>query len=117
MNFYDFLEQLTDKYDLEHNPNHFLDDPTRDDITDFDHLCDELRDNGFFNIEEIYYSVAIKYLSENDSSLAESLELAHFMGYEVQDLNSEILASLLASENFTREFFELEEDVNEFLNQ
>ena len=42
----------------------------------------------------IYYNKAIKYLSENDASLRESLELAHNGGYEYKHLSSETLASI-----------------------
>jgi len=117
MNFYNFLEQLNDKHDLVHNPNDYLDDPTRADITDFDHLCDELRDTGFFDVEIIYYSKAMRYLQENDPSLSDSLSLAHDYGFATKDINSETLASLLATEYFTDDFYGLEEDINEFLNQ
>jgi len=117
MNFYNFLEELHDKYELVNNPNHYLDDPTRDEITDFDHLCDELRCNGFFDTEVHYYYKAMKFLSEKDNSLRESLEIAEDMGFELKDINSELLASLLASEFFRFEFYRLEEEINEFLNK
>ncbi len=44
--------------------------------------------------EIIYYARAIEYLSKNDPSLMESLELAHEYGYAVEKLNSEVLATL-----------------------
>ncbi len=117
MNFYNLLTELSDKYGLPHDINNFLNDQTRADITDFDHLCDELRDNGFFEVEILYYNSAMKYLLANDNSLSESLEIADAMGYEVKDLNSELLASLLASKDLQYNFYRLEEEVNEFLNQ
>ena len=70
--------------------------------------------NGGFNIEIIYYSRAIEYLSENDSSLIDSLELASEFGYSCENLNSEILASLLASKLVREEFEELEDEINNF---
>ena len=42
----------------------------------------------------IYYYNAMKYLSENDSSLRESLELAHDLGCTLENLSSETLASI-----------------------
>ena len=42
----------------------------------------------------IYYDRAIKYLSENDASLRESLELAHDLGYSLENLSSETLATI-----------------------
>lgn len=42
----------------------------------------------------IYYHNAIKYLSENDASLHESLELAHDFGFTLENLSSETLATI-----------------------
>ena len=39
------------------------------------------------------------------------------MGYEVQNLNSEILASLLASKLVRDEFYELESEINDFFEE
>jgi hypothetical protein len=66
-------------------------------------------------VEIIYYSTAIEYLQKNDPSLRESLGLAQEFGYEVKNLNSEILASLLASENTRIEFEELESEVSDLI--
>ena len=44
--------------------------------------------------EIIYYNRAIKYLAENDSSLRESLSLANDLGYTVENLSSETLATI-----------------------
>ncbi|WP_323170648.1 hypothetical protein, partial [Pantoea agglomerans] len=41
--------------------------------------------------EVIYYSNAIKYLSDHDDSLRESLQLAHDLGYTADKINSELL--------------------------
>jgi hypothetical protein len=72
----------------------------------FDWLVDLLQEsNGFFNIEVIYYRNAIDYLSDNDASLRESLEIAEEYGYKCSDLSSEILASLLKSRSFEDEFY------------
>lgn len=71
-------------------------------------------DNGGFDIEIIYYSQAIEYLSENDPSLKESLELASDFGFSLNDITSETLASLLASQNVRNDFFELEDEINNF---
>lgn len=88
------------------------------DIFDEDYTADDLyeaiiEDNGF-DEEIIYFSNAMKYLSENDPSLRESLELAYDFGYETKDLNSEILASLLASE-YNRKYFP-KTDIQDFLD-
>ena len=85
-------------------------------VTDFDSLCDEIQDHGGFNIDVIYYYNAIEYLMEHDSSLQLSVELAGEMGYETEQLNSEILASLLASENIRNEFYNLKPEIDTFFN-
>lgn len=77
-------------------------------------ILDKLDDNGGFNVEIIYYGSAMDYLKENDPSLKESLGLAHEMGFSLDSLNSEILASLLASENARTEFYELDSEINDF---
>lgn len=83
----------------------------------FDSIYEMINDNNGFDIEIIYYSKAIDYLAENDTSLNGSLEIAAEYGYEVQNLNSEILASLLASRNARDEFYELENEINEFFEE
>ena len=42
----------------------------------------------------IYYSRAMEYLSENDNRLTESFQLAHDLGYSLENLNSETLATI-----------------------
>ena len=88
-----------------------------DDMEDFDDLADILRQDGAFDIDIIYYHKAIKYLQENDPSLTESLNIANDLGYKTCDLNSEMLASLLASENCEASFFDYEDEINELLNK
>ena len=84
----------------------------------FEWLIDLLQEsNGFFNIEVIYYSNAIDYLSENDPSLRESLEIAEEYGYKPKDLNSEILASLLKSRNFEEEFYSNQTEIEQLFEE
>ena len=95
---------------------HYLDDDEIEEVNSFDDLYDLLNDGDFFyNREIIYYSKAMKYLQEHDPSLCEALEIADEMGYEVKNLNSELLATLLYQQNFRQEFCELEQDFNDFL--
>tara|TARA_R110002050_G_scaffold238573_1_gene374646 strand:- start:392 stop:730 length:339 start_codon:yes stop_codon:yes gene_type:complete len=49
--------------------------------------------------EIIYYHKAIDYLKENDNNLFESLSIANELGYNVINLNSELLATLLYQQN------------------
>ena len=83
----------------------------------FDSICDMINDNNGFTFDVIYYSNAIDYLSENDPSLNESLGLAHEMGFTLDNLNSEVLASLLKTENVRNEFYELENEINEYFEE
>ena len=65
-------------------------------------------------MEIIYYSNAIKFLQENDPSLKESLEIASEFGYSLENLNSEVLASLLASRQAEEEFYDLQSEIDDF---
>ncbi len=80
----------------------------------FDDVFDQINDNGGFNIEIIYYSTAIKYLQENDPSLQESLELAENDGYSLNEINSELLASLHISNEAPEIFCKSKEEIEEF---
>ena len=83
----------------------------------FDSIKDMIDANNGFNTEVYYYSNAMDYLSEYDPSLYESLSLAHEMGYTLDNLNSEVLASLLKTENVKNDFYQLENDINDFFEQ
>jgi hypothetical protein len=66
-------------------------------VEDFDTL-NELRNELEELIQQdevIYYHNAMKYLSENDPSLTESMEIAKEFGYTTDKLNSEFLATIL----------------------
>ena len=80
----------------------------------FDSICDMINDNNGFDFDVIYYSNAMNYLRENDPSLRESLSLAHEIGYNLNNLSSEILASLLKTENVKNDFYQLENEINDF---
>jgi len=80
-------------------------------------IYDMIDDKGGFDVEIIYYSNAIDYLAENDPSLHESLRLAYEFGFELSKLNSEVLASLLASENCRNDFSKLSDEIDEFFNE
>ena len=83
----------------------------------FESIYNMLDNEGAFNIDIIYYATAIEYLKENDNSLTESLGIAEEMGYSIGKLNSEVLASLLASRNALEEFNELQTEIEEFFNE
>lgn len=87
------------------------------DATSFDELRENIDNGSGFDQEIIYYSNAIKYLTDNDASLRRSMEIASDMGYEVKNLNSEILASLLASEIERERFEELESFFDDYFTE
>ena len=83
----------------------------------FNSIVEKLQDENGFDCEVIYYASAIEYLKENDPSLRESLELASDLGFELKNLTSETLASLLKTENVRNNFQELETEINDFFNE
>lgn len=83
----------------------------------FDSIMNMIEDNGGFDIEIVYYTNAIDFLAKNDPSLNESLDIAFEYGFEVRHLNSEILASLLASKLAREEFYQLEDEINDFFKE
>lgn len=62
--------------------------------------------------EVIYYYEAMKYLTREDASLGESLELASEYGYKTENLNSELLATLLYQSKLIEQWHEIEEQVS-----
>lgn len=88
-----------------------------DENYDSNDLYEDLQQEYAFDKEIVYYGNAIKYLFKNDPSLTESLGIAHEFGYEVDKLNSEILASLLASRKADESYWENQDMIDNFLNQ
>ena len=110
----DFLETLISENKIDIDINYFT---NYNDFNSFDEISEHLDDQGAFNIDIIYHSVAIEYLSENDPSLQESLSLASELGYETENLNSELLASLLASQEVRNDFYNLESEITTFFEE
>jgi hypothetical protein len=103
----DTLQQLTIKY-LEEDATDFLNNIIKENLSEYDSnfIYEELESEGFFNIEIIYYSKAIKYLAENDASLGESINISLEIGLSLENINSEALASLHASRDRENKYFE-----------
>lgn len=96
----------------------FSDYLDRDDvewITDVDDIERELESKDAFTVDIIYYNNAIKYLAEHDPSLSTALMYASDYGYSVRDLNSEILASILATENARISWSNLRDQIEDIL--
>ena len=109
-----FLNSLDAKIEINDKLINYADIENIDLSDAFTSIYDMIDENGGFDCEVVYYSNAIKYLQENDPSLNESLEIASDLGYELKNLNSEILASLLKSQNVRDEFLELRDEINDF---
>ena len=109
-----FFAELDKQIELNDNLINYVDIKEIDFSDAFNSIYEMVNDNGGFNCDVIYYSNAIRYLQENDPSLNESLDIASELGYEVKNLNSEILASLLKSQNVRDEFLDFRDEINEF---
>jgi hypothetical protein len=77
-------------------------------------IFDMINDNGGFNVDIIYYSNAIEYLKRHDNCLTESIEIAIEYGYTLENINSELLASLLASKKSMIDFWDYQDEINNF---
>ena len=113
---FDDLTTLIDDYTGIYLPD-YLNEDDIEDINDVDDLYNELDNNEAFNIDIIYYSRAMKYLSENDFSLSESIEIAVDMGYSLENINSELLASLHASQKARDDFYNIADEIDEILSR
>ena len=109
MKYYKVIEKLLEEIDIDASLE-------GEEIESFEELREFLEDNDSFYVEILYHSRAMEYLTEHDPSLQYSLGLASDMGYEAKDLNSETLASILASENVRSDFEDLEDQITELLN-
>ena len=81
----------------------------------FNDFCDKVHD-AIMQEEIIYYYEAMKYLTREDASLYQSLEIASEFGYTTENLNSELLATLLYQQNLNNQWSEISEQVEEIFN-
>ena len=93
-----------------------LDYINAENVNSFNDIYEQVEEQGGFNVEIIYYSKAMEYLMENDTSLQNSMELAADLGYTPENINSELLASLLASQYSMEELYKCEHEITEFFN-
>ena len=115
MNLYTFFDKISEQ--LENNINEYLNEEELSEVQSFNDLYDLLEEKEFFWVEIIYYHKAMEYLKENDSSLFESLSIASEYDYRVEDLNSELLASLLATQNQRETFEALRDEIEEYITK
>jgi hypothetical protein len=84
-------------------------------LSDFDSFFEYLVDNNYTTVDIIYYSHAIDYLVKNDNSLKESINIALEYGLSLENINSELLASLLATRKLENLLDEYRDEINEIL--
>jgi hypothetical protein len=87
------------------------------DVDMFESICSAIQDNNGFEQDVIYYASAMDYLRENDPSLRESIDIASQCGYDIKNINSELLASLLKTQYVIDDFNELKDEINEFFEE
>lgn len=114
-NFKDLCEFIDSKNILEDYLKNYISEIDED--TDFDDITEILREANAFDVEVLYCSTAMKFLSEYDASLTESLEIAKEYGYEIENLNSELLASLLKSRMLENDWYENQSEIEDFLSE
>ena len=112
------IKNFFNEIELNHlNINDYLSESDLQDL-DFSNAFEEINniliEKDAFEIEIIYYSDAMKYLTLHDTSLRDSIDLAHERGYELQDINSELLASLLATQITSEAFWGYQSEIDEF---
>jgi len=110
MNIYNKLHEITEKKMFPIDLASLYDNEDT-----FDDFCDKVND-AIMHEEIIYHSEAIKYLMREDASLADSLEIASEYGFTTEQLNSELLATLLYQQKLNEQWYEIEEQVKEIFN-
>jgi hypothetical protein len=86
-------------------------------VDSFEYLEEEMQNENLLDVEITYYSKAMEYLSKNDPSLKESLRIAEDFGYRPGDLHSELLATLLATEENKDYFYDMEDNIRHFFEE
>lgn len=115
-NYNALVEYVNNTNALEYSLTEYFEEEDLDEDTEIQDIEDALDARDVFNQEIIYYSRAMDYLMKNDPSLMRSMELAAECGYSCEHLNSEILASLLASEDSREAWANERENIQDFLD-
>ena len=109
LNIEDFDFTAFNNYVDKHEVLRCLQDKSFDfDPEDFDNFKEQIQEyfqeNNLLDHEIIYHANAIEFLKRHDQSLQQSLEIAKEYGYTIENINSELLASLLATSYAQEEF-------------
>jgi hypothetical protein len=86
---------------------------SHDSIYELDDLNEIIWDTTILQEEFVYYYDAMKYLTENDPSLRESFEIASEYSFDTKNMNSCILAGLLASRQNEEDWHNLARELDE----
>ncbi len=74
-----------------------------DSLDDFRDAVEEM----ICEFEVIYHAVAIQILADEDPSLLESIALAQEFGFTIENINSELLATLITQSQMREELSEV----------
>lgn len=86
-----------------------IDDP-------YESIFKMIEDGGGFSVDIIGYGQANEYLMKHDTNLRESHSLAKDMGFDLNNIDIETLASVLASQNATNDFYKLKDEIEGFFD-
>lgn len=84
-----------------------------DSIECLDDLNELIWDNNILQTEFVYHYQAMKYLMDNDPSMREAFEIASEYGFDTKNLNSCILAGLVASRQNEEDWHDLARTLDE----
>jgi hypothetical protein len=82
----------------------------------FDEFIEAIQ-NYISEQEIIYYSKAMEFLRDNDNSLKDSLEIAIEYGYTIENVNSELLATLLHQKLLNEDLSEVMDEIQDIFNE
>lgn len=78
---------------------------------------EKLLQDEAFNVDIIGYYQANEYLMKHDTNLRQSHALAKDGGHDLNTVDIETLASILASHNARNDFYELKDEIEEFFER
>lgn len=90
------IKQIVEELGLDDKYIHIaylIDDEDLPDLTQ--DKIEEIIQTAIDEIQVIHYGTAIDFLAKNDPSLRDSMALASDMGFNISNINSELLATLL----------------------
>lgn len=113
-NFNEFCEFVNERDLLVDYIQNYISADEIKEVKDFDALTDELENQQAFDHEIIYTYNAMKYLCEG-CNFDESLQYAAELCYEVQNLSSELLASIHRQMSAREQWYKLRDEIEDFL--